>query len=259
MKSFCVAIGLALTPAFASPSASGTGDWQAPTKGDVRGPCPMLNSLTNHGYLPRNGKGITKQMAVEVLSDVLNWDASVVNDLYDFAQPTNPTPNATNINLDELSTHNILEHDGSLSRQDANFGPADVFNETIWDETVSYFTGDTIDVAMASAARTARVVTSASTNPQFTLPQLGAHFDYGETAAYQFVFGKWDLEAQDPKDKVLTPKNLVQYFFANERLPYELGWKKPENRLVMNTLQGLVFNMFQITQEQMNAASAKHS
>ena len=74
----------------------------------------MLNSLTNHGYLPRNGKGITKQMAVEVLSDVLNWDASVVNDLYDFAQPTNPAPNATNINLDELSTHNILEHDGSL-------------------------------------------------------------------------------------------------------------------------------------------------
>jgi hypothetical protein len=104
------------------------------------------------------------------------------------------------------------------SRQDANFGPADVFNETVWNETVSYFTGDTIDVAMASAARTARVVTSASTNPQFTLPQLGAHFDYGETAAYQFVFGKWDLEARDPKDKVLTPKNLVQYFFGKWRL-----------------------------------------
>lgn len=99
------------------------------------------------------------------------------------------------------------------SRQDANFGPADVFNEEIWNETATYFTGPTIDLAMASKARTARVIASASTNPQFTLPQLGAHFMYGETAAYQFVFGDWDLEAQDPKDMIHTPTELVQYFF----------------------------------------------
>lgn len=99
------------------------------------------------------------------------------------------------------------------SRQDANFGPADVFNEEIWNETATYFTGPTIDLAMASRARTARVIASASTNPQFTLPQLGAHFMYGETAAYQFVFGDWDLEAQDPKDMIHTPTELVQYFF----------------------------------------------
>jgi hypothetical protein len=74
----------------------------------------MLNTLANHGHLPRNGKGISKAMAVEVLSEVLNWDVSVVNDLYDFAQPTNPNPNATTIDLDHLTTHNILEHDGSL-------------------------------------------------------------------------------------------------------------------------------------------------
>jgi hypothetical protein len=102
------------------------------------------------------------------------------------------------------------------SRQDANFGPADVFNETIWNETLAYFDGPTIDLAKASRARTARVVTSASTNPQFTLPQLGAHFIYGETAAYQFVFGEWDLESEDPEKMILTPKNLIQYFFGKD-------------------------------------------
>jgi hypothetical protein len=102
------------------------------------------------------------------------------------------------------------------SRQDANFGPADVFNETIWNETLAYFDGPTIDLAKASRARTARVVTSAATNPQFTLPQLGAHFIYGETAAYQFVFGEWNLKSEDPKDMVLTPKDLVQYFFGKD-------------------------------------------
>lgn len=100
------------------------------------------------------------------------------------------------------------------SRQDANFGPADVFNEGIWNETIQYFTGPTIDLAMASRARTARVVTSAATNPQFTLPQLGAHFIYGETAAYQFVLGEWNLDAKDPKDRLLTPKKYVEYFFS---------------------------------------------
>ena len=79
-----------------------------------RGPCPMLNTLANHGYLPRNGRNISKQMAIRVLDAVLNWDESVVSDLYDFAQPTNPEPSATTINLKQLTTHNILEHDASL-------------------------------------------------------------------------------------------------------------------------------------------------
>lgn len=104
------------------------------------------------------------------------------------------------------------------SRQDANFGPADVFNEEAWNETIQYFSGPTIDLAMASKARTARVVSSAATNPQFTLPQLGAHFIYGETAAYQLVFGKWNLGAENIKDKILTPKELVQYFFGTQTL-----------------------------------------
>ena len=29
--------------------------WRAPGPGDQRGPCPGLNTLANHGWLPRNG------------------------------------------------------------------------------------------------------------------------------------------------------------------------------------------------------------
>jgi hypothetical protein len=74
----------------------------------------MLNTLANHGYLPRNGRGISKDIAVKGLDDVLNWDITVVSYLYDFAQPSNPAPNATTVNLKELTTHNILEHNTSL-------------------------------------------------------------------------------------------------------------------------------------------------
>lgn len=67
---------------------------------------------------------------------------------------------------------------------------------------------------MAMRARTARTVTAAATNALFTLPQLGMNFQYGETAAYQFVFGKWNLDAEDVKDRILTPKKYINYFFS---------------------------------------------
>tara|TARA_R110002060_G_scaffold18230_3_gene25160 strand:+ start:979 stop:1536 length:558 start_codon:yes stop_codon:yes gene_type:complete len=40
-------------------STTGEHKWVAPNyaKGDLRGPCPGLNALANHGYLPHNGVG----------------------------------------------------------------------------------------------------------------------------------------------------------------------------------------------------------
>jgi hypothetical protein len=35
--------------------------WKAPGKTDQRGPCPGLNALANHGYLPHNGIGTMEQ------------------------------------------------------------------------------------------------------------------------------------------------------------------------------------------------------
>ncbi|KAK2768812.1 hypothetical protein FQN54_000670 [Arachnomyces sp. PD_36] len=212
----------------------------------------MLNALANHGYLPHDGKGISKEMVVDVADSVLNWDAGVVVGQYDLALPANPDPNATTIDLDQLTKHNVLEHDGSLSRQDTYFGPADAFNEKAWKQTTQYFTGPTIDLAMASRARTARVTSSVATNPQFTFTDVAATFTYGETAAYQFVLGEWNLDAEQPKERILTPREMVDYFFVNERLPYELGWKTPENRLEMETFQGMVSTIQDITIRQMN-------
>ena len=67
---------------------------------------------------------------------------------------------------------------------------------------------------MAAKARTARTIAAASTNALFTFPQLGMNFQYGETAAYQFVFGQWNLGAEDVKSQILTPKKYINYFFS---------------------------------------------
>lgn len=159
-----------------------------------------------------------------------------------------------------------------------------MLNEKIWNETVAHFTSDTIDVEMAAKARTARTIAAATTNAHFTFPQLGMNFQYGETAAYQFVYGKWNLDAEDVKNRILTPKKYIEYFFGmhtyiflvslslnalwnvnqltvifpfveNERLPTELGWTKPVNRLIMDTLQAFTISMMELTQVQMNGAA----
>jgi hypothetical protein len=74
----------------------------------------MLNTLANHGYLPHSGKDINVNKTIDALGQALNIDAELATFLHSFAVTTNPTPNATIFSLDNLSRHNILEHDGSL-------------------------------------------------------------------------------------------------------------------------------------------------
>jgi hypothetical protein len=36
----------------------------------------MLNTLTNHGFLPRNGRNLTKANVIKGLGDGINFDAT---------------------------------------------------------------------------------------------------------------------------------------------------------------------------------------
>lgn len=59
----------------------------------------MLNTLANHGYLPRNGLDITKEKAANACKIALNMDADVVTSLWKVGITTNPEPNATAFTL----------------------------------------------------------------------------------------------------------------------------------------------------------------
>ncbi|KAJ8508470.1 heme-thiolate peroxidase [Pleurotus djamor] len=47
-------------------STTGIHKWVAPSSTDQRGPCPGLNALANHGYLPRNGIASALEITVAV-------------------------------------------------------------------------------------------------------------------------------------------------------------------------------------------------
>ncbi|PQE15049.1 sterigmatocystin biosynthesis peroxidase stcC protein [Rutstroemia sp. NJR-2017a BVV2] len=230
--------------------------WQAPSKDAVRGPCPMLNSLANHGYLPRNGKDITLNITIDALGTALNIDEELSEFLYDEAITTNPDyPNATVFSLANLVTHDILEHDASLSRVDYYFGNPQPFNQAIFDQTRSHWTADIINVTMAANARYARVQTSNKTNPTFGLSELGSEFGYGESAAYIGLLGdktsgtvaKKIVEYLfDPSPSVAEPRTYV-LFVENERLPTEVGWHRVAQTFTFADLNDLMDRIMALT------------
>lgn len=56
--------------------------WRAPSTDDERAPCPMLNTLANHGFLPHNGRDITRDIFLKALTDALNFDQESVDRLF---------------------------------------------------------------------------------------------------------------------------------------------------------------------------------
>lgn len=89
--------------------------WQAPGPSDARGPCPGLNTLANHGYLPRNGRGITQAKLRDGIKEGFNINSLDAAILFGAAVRTNTKyPLARDFDLDTLGREGVLEHDISL-------------------------------------------------------------------------------------------------------------------------------------------------
>ncbi|KAK4950171.1 hypothetical protein LTR10_011150 [Elasticomyces elasticus] len=227
MKAFQLLVAVtSLTPTFAFPHltkrqatpGSQTG-WQAPGPNDARGPCPGMNTLANHNYLPHDGRGITLQILKDGMKEGYNINSGDARLLFSQAVRTNPRyPLARSFDLDTLGVEGVLEHDISLSRTDRYFGDPLPFNATVWAETSTHFPNDYITVPQLAEARMARLETSKSTNPEHELSALGSGFSWGECASF------FEIMADGTEGKV--KKEYIDYWLENERLPVELGWQK---------------------------------
>ncbi|KAI1276421.1 Chloroperoxidase [Xylaria sp. FL0933] len=185
---------------------------------DTRGVCPMLNTLANHGFLPRNGRNLDENTTVTALNTALNLTPDFGRFLFTAGRLSNPQPNATTFNLDHLDRHDLFEHDGSLSRQDAYFGQWSRFNATVWNWTTAFYTSDILDVQIVANSRAQREMRSRLTNPEYKLDVVGYEFSVAENAAILSILG----------DKVTQtcPKKFADFLFSREELPYSIGWKK---------------------------------
>ncbi|KAF2691993.1 Cloroperoxidase [Lentithecium fluviatile CBS 122367] len=195
--------------------------WMPAGPNDFRGPCPMMNTLANHAFLPHDGRNITKANAVAALGNGLGFDADLAELMWEQAVIANPEPNATFFTLDHLNRHNVLEHDASLSRTDAFFGNNHVFNMSIFRTSTYYWTTPILTGAQLANSKIARQLASKAFNPNYTFTANTENFSLGEVAAPFIVFG--DMPT------VTVNRTFVEFFFVNERLPEELGWKKKDS------------------------------
>lgn len=127
------------------------GEYRAPTPTDLRSPCPVLNSLANHGYIARSGRNIQASdlraaMSILGISLTLRQLLTTVAYLEHHDPPRRKTGGLRAflrnplafvlgtfgvrakgqvdalgvpcLNLDDLNRHGAIEHDVSMSRRD---------------------------------------------------------------------------------------------------------------------------------------------
>ncbi|KAH6652742.1 Chloroperoxidase [Truncatella angustata] len=218
MKNTIVSVILAIGLASANshPTLGSHDTWAPAGPDDFRGPCPMMNTLANHGFLPHDGKNLTSDAVVQGLQNGLGFDPSLGAIMFSQALVANPEPNATYFTLDHLNVHNVLEHDASLSRSDAYFGNNHVFNQSVFDTTKAYWTSETVTPTMLANGKLFRQIESRSSNPNYTFTTRTEAFSLGEVSAPIVAFGDLDMGTVN--------RTLVEYFFENERFPTKLGW-----------------------------------
>ncbi|KAJ7807831.1 Cloroperoxidase, partial [Mycena olivaceomarginata] len=191
-----------------------------PKPTDLRGPCPALNALANHGYLPRNGQNITIRSVLQASQDVYNIDPAVLTGVAKLGLLTSNEPDSFTLN--DLKLHGTIEFDASLSRGDFALGDNTRFNETIFSTLANSNPGvDYYDVPSAGQVQFARLAESevSRTNPNLTNTDKEIGFRSFTFALTLAVFGNVTTG--------IAPKNFVQIWFREERLPFAEGWARP--------------------------------
>ncbi|THV03604.1 Cloroperoxidase [Dendrothele bispora CBS 962.96] len=194
-----------------------------PQEGDSRSPCPFLNTLANHGYLPRDGKGITIPQVLDACKKGFNVDPEVLGTFGKLGLLT--SPNFTFFSLDQLNLHGCIETDASLSRSDNFLAPNNGnlnFNETVYSTLASSNPGvDYYNITSAGQVMKARLDDSIAKNPELVNGGREITFRSTESALYLLVMG-------DAKTGV-APKKFVDTIFREERFPE--GWQRPEKTI----------------------------
>jgi hypothetical protein len=231
-------------------------DFHPPGTGDVRSPCPGLNgtldhhlnhskpftdidtALANHGFIHRNGRKMTIPHLIKGLAEGLNMGADFTVAIGGAGLLSSPFPLAGSFDLDDLNMHNFpIEHDASMSRQDAALGNPQPFYNPNWQQYISFFKGKaTTDVPTAAKAKFARYQDSLTKNKQFEYGIREAIFSYGENAIY--------LQAMSDPVSGKAKVEYVKTLFEQEKLPYSQGWRPSPAPITLASLGVMVAELY---------------
>ncbi|EKM78506.1 hypothetical protein AGABI1DRAFT_114754 [Agaricus bisporus var. burnettii JB137-S8] len=206
--------------------------WRPAGRGDKRGPCPGLNTLSSHNWMPRNGV-VTPYQMVDATQEGFNMestlarrftysshliDGNVITDLMsigaktDLTGPAPPPP----ANPGGLNLHGFIEGDASFTRGDAFHGDNWQFNQTLFDEFAEYinkYGAGNYNYTVAGEFRYQRIQESIATNPQFNFRRLRFFAAYIETIVGVNLF------TDGRRDDGQVPLEDTRSFFQDARMP----------------------------------------
>lgn len=212
-------------------------EWQAPGEGDVRSPCPFINTLANHGLINRSGKDVDLYEMVNTLSITFDGEPPLFQFLADLAVSLNFTTTDENgvvrMDIDELFAHNKMEHDASFFRSDHFFGEEDskLVDLGLLDALLSVNPDSDVltfdDLAMFQYNR---IIDSRTNNPEVSISE-GQGTSFSAQATLFLVLG------QDP-DLAFVQKDRLDELIRHERLPagFVNGTVEPSDVLADGTL-----------------------
>ncbi|KAJ2925816.1 heme-thiolate peroxidase, partial [Candolleomyces eurysporus] len=206
--------------------------WMPLRDGDVRGPCPGMNTLASHGYISRDGvaspsdmvtavqEGLNMENKFAIFVTYLNhlMNGNLVTDLLSIGgktSKTGPDPPAP-AHAGGLSVHGTFEGDAGMTREDAFFGDNHSFNETLFEKFIGFsnrFGDGFYNLTVAGELRFQRLQDSIATNPQFSFKNVRFITAYGESVfpVNFFVDGR-------KTDKKLD-MDSARLFFSDMKFP----------------------------------------
>ena len=156
---------------------------------------------------------------------------------------SSPDPLGLAFDLNDLDQHNFpIEHDASLSREDAYFGNDYSFNSHIWDQSKSFFKNGKTALLPAAKAIANRTADSKERNPTFTYGLQQFILRYGEMGLAIQTMGGDDFTG-------VARLDWVNQLFTQEKLPYNLGWRPRAEPITLPSLGQMIVEIFAVSPE----------
>ncbi|CAE6424661.1 unnamed protein product [Rhizoctonia solani] len=232
---------------------SGEHAFRPPTAGDKRGPCPGLNALANHGYLPHNGVTPLTQ-AIEATNKVFGMGIDLGTVLSVYSRIVNAAvydgnpltlqwsiggspgglvlPPLLSAPQGLSGSHNKYEGDASATRADAymNNGDASSLNLTYFKQLYNLQPEGASDANfnydVIIQHRANRRQTSVSTNPHFFNGPFSGFIAL--PAAYSFITRFMSNHSAEAPDGVLNHEVLKSFYGVSgsgSSLVYQQGYE----------------------------------
>jgi hypothetical protein len=200
----------------------------------------MLNSLSNHGFLARNGRNITKD-------DLNNAQVTALNMTPDLAQKTTnamvaklgvPKNASASFNLQDFDAYNFTEHDASLTRLDLIQGSTidvqpGLVDLLLLDSETAWLNASTIGRSRARREAESREIGSPRLSDAFT------SFAQLESSFILLVFGVGGMENGTAYTRS-APKKQVQVWLDEERFPDSEGYVRSTQPLTVDLQSSLI-------------------